>query len=88
MTTKPGPAVTPAPADAQEKLAYESVAGVETLEPNDRNRLGYHVWRWLSSRQGSIEEVVRESGVRLKMPAADAVKLIRDFLASKGISSS
>jgi hypothetical protein len=87
MTTKPGPAVTPAPGDAQEKIAYESVALVETVEPHDRDRLGYHVWRWLSSRDGTIENLLRESGVRLKMPANQAVKLIRDSLAAKGINA-
>ena len=88
MTTKPGPAVQPASADAQEKIAYESVAMVETVEPNDRNRLGYHVWKWLASRDGTLEELVRESGVRLKVPPAQAATLIRDYLASKGVSSS
>ena len=87
MTTKPGPAVNPSPADTQEQIAYESVSRVETVEPNDRNRLGYHVWRWLSSRDGTLESLVRESGARLKMPSAEAVTLIREYLASKGISS-
>jgi hypothetical protein len=87
MTTKPGPAVTPAAADTQERIAYDSVASVGTVEPNDRNRLGYHVWRWLSHRNGTLEELVRESGVRLTMPVENAVKLIREHLASKGISA-
>ena len=86
MTTKPGPAVNTAAADTQERTAYDSVAGVGTVEPNDRARLGYHVWRWLSHRNGSLEELLRESGVRLTIPVDQAVKLIREHLASKGIS--
>ncbi len=88
MTTKPASAVEPFPADTQEKIAYDSVASVETLEPNDRNRLGYHVWRWLTTREGSLEAAVRESGARLKTPADIAVQSIRDHLSAKGISVS
>jgi hypothetical protein len=87
MTTKPGPAVSPAADDTQERTAYDSVAAVATLEPNDRARLGYHVWRWLTHRNGTLEELVRESGVRLAMPVEQAVKLIREHLSSKGISA-
>jgi hypothetical protein len=86
MTTKPGPAVNPAAADTQERLAYDSVAAVGTVEPNDRARLGYHLWRWLSHRNGTLEELVRESGVRLTVPVDQAVALIRQSLAGKGIS--
>jgi hypothetical protein len=88
MTTKAGPAVNSAPADSQERIAYDSVAAVETVEPNDRSRLGYHVWRWLTHRNGTIEELMRESGVRLTTPVDQAVKSIRDYLSSKGIASS
>ncbi len=88
MTTKPAPGVEPFPADTQEKIAYESVAAVETVEPNDRHRLGYHVWRWLTTRRGSLEEAVRESGARLTTPADLAVKSIREYLSSKGITAS
>jgi hypothetical protein len=88
MTTKPGPAVNPAAADTQERIAYDSVAEVGTVEPNDRARLGYHVWRWLTHRNGTLEELLRESGVRLTIPVEQAVKLIRERLASKGVSAS
>ena len=88
MTTKAGPAVEPSAANTQEKIAYESVSAVETVEPNDRYRLGYHVWRWLTNRDGSLEEAVRESGARLTTPADIAVKSIREYLSSKGISGS
>jgi hypothetical protein len=87
MTTKPPSAVNPAATDSQERLAYDSVAAVETLEPNDRARLGYHVWRWLSHRNGTLTDQVRESGVRLTMPVDEAVKLIREHLASKGVTA-
>jgi len=80
--------VEPSPEGTLEKIAYESVAAVQIVEPNDRHRLGYHVWRWLTTRQGSLEDTIRESGVRLTTLPEIAVKSIRDSLASKGITSS
>ncbi|HLF15491.1 MAG TPA: hypothetical protein VI932_11450 [Bacteroidota bacterium] len=88
MTTKPPPAVEPSPPDTQEKIAYESVAAVDTVEPNDRHRLGYHVWRWLTTREGTLDDAVRQSGARLTGPADLAVKSIRAYLSSKGITAS
>lgn len=85
MTTKPPSAVEKAAETTNERIAYDSVAGVDTAEPNDRYRLGYHVWRWLSNRQGTLEEAVRESGTRLNIPVEQAAALIRGSLASKGI---
>lgn len=86
MTTKP-PSPVEAPADGStEKIAYDSVSGVPTVEPNDGSRLGYHVWRWLTSREGSLEEAVRESGARLKVTIEEAVRLISEELTSRGVT--
>ncbi len=87
MTTKPPSPVEPAPADLLEKKAYESVAGVATLEPNDRYRLGYHVWRFLVRREGTLEQAVAESGARILVPRDEASKLIRAALAGLGIEA-
>jgi hypothetical protein len=86
MTTKPPSPVLSAVDGSSEKLAYDSAATVPTVEPNDGSRLGYHVWRWLTSRQGTLEEAVMESGARLTVPAEAAVKLIREQLAAKGVT--
>ncbi len=75
MTTKAAPPVEPSAADTLEKIAYESVAAVQTVEPNDRNRLGYHVWRWLTTRQGSLEDTIRESGVTAHHTARNRRKI-------------
>lgn len=87
MTTKPPSPVEPFPSESRESIAYESVADVRTLEPNDRNRLGYHVWRWLTTGEGTLEEAVRESGARLEMPVAEAVRSVRERLAARGIGA-
>ena len=56
MTTKAPSAVESASPDTLESIAYASVAGITTVEPNDRQRLGYHIWRWLSSREGTLSQ--------------------------------
>lgn len=87
MTTKPPPATAPFPEDSREKIAYDSVADILTAEPNDRYRLGYHVWRWLSTRQGTLDEAVRESGARLGVPQDEVVRTIRGVLVSRGVDA-
>ncbi|MBI1807758.1 MAG: hypothetical protein HYR76_11980 [Ignavibacteria bacterium] len=86
MATKPPSSVQEFPLDALETIAYESVRTLPTQEPNDRNRLGYHVWRWLKTRQGSLEQAIAESGSRLHVKEEDALKIIRDALAKQGIT--
>ena len=86
MTTKPPSTVQEFPADSLEKKAYTSVSSIQTEEPNDRNRLAYHVWRWLLKKQGTLEEAVNESGARLLTPRHEAVKIIREELKKQGIT--
>ena len=74
------------PADSTEKIAYSAVQPIGTHEPNDRNRLGYHVWRWLMKREGTLEEAVKESGARLLIGTSEAAAKIREELTKSGIS--
>lgn len=87
MTTKAPSAVQESSAVSLEKIAYTSVAAVSTQEPNDRNRLGYHIWRFLQARQGTLEQAVSESGSRLLMTHAEAVTIIRESLRQQGYPS-
>ncbi len=86
MTTKAPASVAEAPVDTLEKKAYSSVASIQTVEPNDRYRLGYHVWRFLLQRQGTLEQAVAESGARLLISRDEAAKTIRDALAAAGVT--
>jgi hypothetical protein len=87
MTTKPPSAVEPSAAASLESIAYASVSAIRTQEPNDRNRLGYHVWRFLTSREGTLEQAVHESGARLLIPGDEATAMIRDSLHQQGITA-
>jgi hypothetical protein len=86
MTTKAPSAVQDVSPDSIEKKSYNSVSAVETREPNDRNRLGFHVWRFLTIRNGTLEEAVAESGARLTGSRAEAVQTIREALEKQGIT--
>jgi hypothetical protein len=85
MTTKAPSAVADFPADSREKIAYSSVASIPTEEPNDRNRLGYHIWRWISNREGTLEAAITESGSRIKITPAEAASIIREELKKQGV---
>jgi hypothetical protein len=86
MTTKAPSSVQEFSSDSLEKKAYDSVSAIATKEPNDRNRLGYHIWRFLTMRNGTLENAVAESGARLTGSREDAVRIIRDTLARQGIT--
>ncbi len=88
MTTKAPSGVTEFPADSLEKIAYGSVAGIPTQEPNDRNRLGYCVWAWLRERRGSLEQAIRNSGSRVLIPDAEVVSIVSRALEQQGIKLS
>ena len=86
MSTKPPSPVQEDPADSLERIAYESVSTIPTQEPNDRNRLGYHVWRWLTTKQGTLEQAIAESGARLGMQRQEVFTVIRAVLLKHGVS--
>lgn len=86
MTTKPPSKVKEFDPASVEKIAYGAVATIETVETNDRNRLGYHVWRWLTSREGTIEDAIAQSGARLKTSRGQAIEIIKSSLRKSGIS--
>jgi len=48
------------------RTAYSAVAEVPTIEENDRNRLGYHVWLYLRGEVGTLEEAVHLARCRFK----------------------
>jgi hypothetical protein len=85
MATKPPPAVEEFASESLERTAYAVVSGIETQEPNDRARLGYHVWAWLRERKGTLEEAVIAAGSRTKLGQTEVINLIKKRLAEKGV---
>ncbi len=86
MTTKPPSTVLPAPDKSLERIAYASVASIPTAEPHDRDRLGYCVWRWLTTRRDTLEVAIKTAGARMTMSEAEAIRIIRESLQQQGIT--
>jgi hypothetical protein len=88
MTTKPPPPVAEFAPESLEKLAYNLVSDILTQEPNDRNRLGYHLWAWLKERRGTLEQAVKTSGARTYLPIEQVYEIIKARLEEKGVAVS
>ena len=85
MTTKPPPSVSEFSAESIERLAYSVVSDIATREPNDRNRLAYHIWAWLKERNGSLEQAVKNSGSRTEQPLDEVFRIVSKRLEEKGV---
>jgi len=88
MSTKPPASIVESPAESLEKLAYGVVAEIPTEEPNDRNRLGYSLWGWLSERRGTLLQVIRAAGIRSSLSSEEIFNIIHKRLEEKGIKAS
>jgi hypothetical protein len=88
MSTKPPASIVESPAESLEKLAYSVVAEIPTEEPNDRNRLGYSLWGWLSERRGTLLQAIRASGTRSSLTSEEIFEIIHKRLEEKGIKLS
>lgn len=69
------------------RQAYDAVASVSTVEENDRNRLGYHVWLYLRGELETLEEAVRMARSRFTprgTTVEDVAAIVRDALAQVG----
>ncbi len=86
MTTKAPSTVKPHPAGTPEAVAYESVKSVPTADPHDQDRLGYNVWRWMTSRKDTLELAVRSAGSRMLISEDEAIRRIRQYLQEHGVT--
>ena len=65
------------------RTAYAAVANVPTVEENDRNRLGYHVWLYLRGEVGSLEDAVHLARSRFRprgFPQSEVIGIISHAL--------
>jgi hypothetical protein len=86
MTTKAPSTVHPADASRLEHVAYASVGSIPVVEPHDRDRLGYCVWRMLTTKKDSLEVAVRAAGARMLIGEEEAIGKIREHLRGVGIT--
>ncbi len=85
MTTKAPASVKEFPPESPEKIAYSVVEGIPAEEPNDLNRLGYHIWLYLTGKVESLETAVKMARSRLKITDEEAIEIIKQRLKEKGI---
>ena len=88
MSTKPPASVVESSAESLEKLAYNAVAEIPTEEPNDRNRLGYCLWGWLSERRGTLLQTICAAGARSSLTSEEIYDIIQKRLEEKGVNVS
>lgn len=69
------------------ELAYASVAEIPTQEMNDRNRLGFHIYLYLTGNIDSVLDAVRESRSRLHVSTTEAAETIRTSLRAQGVEA-
>jgi len=84
MTTKAPSPVKEFPANSLEKIAYSVVEGIPAEEPNDLNRLGYHIWLYLTGKISSLDEAIKMARSRLKISEESAIQIIKERLKEKG----
>jgi hypothetical protein len=68
------------PDDSLERRAYRAVEDIPVVEPNDRNRLGYHVYLFLKGELPSVEEAIHVAQPRMLVDAAEALRLITNAI--------
>lgn len=71
------------------RKAYAAVADVPTVEENDRNRLGYHVWLYLRGELTTLEEAVHMARSRFKprtLTVEDVVTLVSKAIGGENKS--
>ena len=65
------------------RIAYQAVEAIPTVEANERNRLGYHVWMYLRGELPTLEDAVRMARSRFRpkdLPVKEVVQMIRAAL--------
>ncbi len=85
MSTRAPSSIAEFSAATIEKIGYASVAEIPVQEPNDRIRLGYHVWLYLSGKLPTLLEAVRNARSRILVTEDEALSIISKKLQEAGI---
>ncbi len=68
------------------KIAYVSVEDLEFLEMNDGNRLGYHVYLYLTGALPTLAEAIYEAKSRSPIHPGDLERIIAERLIAAGVA--
>jgi hypothetical protein len=72
--------------DELARIAYEAVEGIEFLEMNDGNRLGYHLYLYLTGEIPSVETVIYEAKARTRVHPVELERLLVERLKQVGVN--
>ena len=61
------------------------MADIPVLEPNDRNRLGYHVWLYATGKLPTLVEAVHDARAKLLITEEEALSILTKRLKDVGI---
>ena len=80
------PIVKQSPVDGIEAKAYAAVADIPTLEPNDKNRLGFHVYLFLNRECATLREAVHVAQAGMSISEEEAYTRIAEKLRTEGFT--
>jgi hypothetical protein len=83
--TRPTPRISGKTKDELARIAYSAVEGIEFLEMNDGNRLGFHLYLYLNGEAPSIAEAIYESKSRTPLHPAELEKILNERLSAAGV---
>ncbi|MCZ7556226.1 MAG: hypothetical protein M5R41_07485 [Bacteroidia bacterium] len=72
------------PEESLERKAYAAAAVVPALEPNDTNRLGYHLYLFLKGDIPSLQDAVHLAQARTHVSTQEVMRLLAAALESSG----
>jgi hypothetical protein len=81
----PTPRLSGKSKDELARIAYDAVKGIEFLEMNDGNRLGYHIYLYLSGELPSVAEAIYESKSRVALHPKELERILNERLAAVGV---
>jgi hypothetical protein len=74
------------PEDSLEHKAYAAADGVPVLEDNDRVRLGYHIWLYLTKEISTLTEAVHVAQARSELSEKEQFAIVADALRAQGFT--
>ncbi len=86
-SARPGPGPEGASSDDRARMAYASVEELPFLEMNDGNRLGYHIYLFLSGQIATIADAIYEAKARIALHPSELERIIAGRLGASGVVS-
>lgn len=71
--------------DELAQIAYGSVEGIEFLEMNDGNRLGYHIYLFLAGEIPSVATAIYEAKARTPVHPTELERILLQRLNAVGV---